>query len=40
VLHGGWFGKVTRDGKEGTSNVGSFGGRDGTSAGVATNGDQ
>jgi tripeptide aminopeptidase len=33
----GWFGKVARDGKEGTSNVGSFGGKDGQSAGVATN---
>jgi tripeptide aminopeptidase len=33
----GWFGKVVRAGQEGTSNVGSFGGREGTSAGVATN---
>jgi tripeptide aminopeptidase len=33
----GWFGKITRDGREGTSNIGSFGGRDGQSAGVATN---
>lgn len=33
----GWFGKVRRDGQEGTSNVGSFGGQDGTSAGEATN---
>jgi len=37
VHRGGWFGKVQRDGKEGTSNVGSFGGKDGTSAGEATN---
>ncbi len=34
---GGWFGKVRLDGREGTSNVGSFGGRDGQSAGEATN---
>lgn len=37
VVRGGWFGKVSQDGKEGTSNVGSFGGRDGASAGEATN---
>jgi tripeptide aminopeptidase len=37
VVRGGWFGKVRRDGKEGTSNVGSIGGRDGRSAGEATN---
>lgn len=37
VVRGGWFGKVSQDGKEGTSNVGSFGGREGTSAGEATN---
>jgi tripeptide aminopeptidase len=37
VHDGGWFGRVTRAGREGTSNVGSFGGRDGLSAGVATN---
>jgi tripeptide aminopeptidase len=37
VVRGGWFGKVVRDGHEGTSNVGSFGGRDGSSAGEATN---
>jgi len=37
VFRNGWFGKVTRDGREGTSNVGSFGGTDGQSAGVATN---
>jgi tripeptide aminopeptidase len=34
---GGWFGKITRAGLEGTSNVGSFGGQDGRSAGEATN---
>jgi tripeptide aminopeptidase len=33
----GWFGKITKDGREGTSNVGSFGDRAGHSAGVATN---
>jgi tripeptide aminopeptidase len=33
----GWFGKVRRDGQEGTSNVGVFGGKDSQSAGVATN---
>jgi tripeptide aminopeptidase len=33
----GWFGKVRRNGREGTSNVGVFGGKDGRSAGVATN---
>ncbi len=37
VFRGGWFGKVRRDGKEGTSNVGSVAGRDGKSAGEATN---
>jgi tripeptide aminopeptidase len=37
-VHGkGWFGKVKQDGKEGTSNVGSFGSADGRSAGEATN---
>jgi tripeptide aminopeptidase len=34
---GGWFGKVDKNGREGTSNVGSFGGHDGRSAGEATN---
>jgi tripeptide aminopeptidase len=34
---GGWFGKVRQGGHEGTSNVGSFGGREGRSAGEATN---
>ena len=37
VYRGGWFGKVRRDGREGTSNVGSVGDRDGRSAGQATN---
>lgn len=37
VVEKGWFGKVARDGKQGTSNVGSFGGHDGKSAGDATN---
>lgn len=37
AVRGGWFGKVERDGKQGTSNVGSVGGRDGKSAGDATN---
>jgi tripeptide aminopeptidase len=37
VFREGWFGKVARDGHEGTSNVGSVGDRDGHSAGVATN---
>ena len=33
----GWFGKIRRNGREGTANVGSFGGREGQSAGEATN---
>lgn len=33
----GWFGKVKKNGKEGTSNVGPFGGAKGTCAGQATN---
>jgi len=37
VVRGGWFGKIVQDGQEGTSNVGSFGGHDGASAGDATN---
>lgn len=37
VFQQGWFGKIVRDGKEGTSNVGSFGGGAGRSAGEATN---
>jgi tripeptide aminopeptidase len=34
---GGWFGKIRHNGHEGTANIGSFGGIDGQSAGVATN---
>lgn len=34
---GGWFGKVVKKGKEGTSNVGSIGNAEGKSAGNATN---
>jgi tripeptide aminopeptidase len=37
VKAGGWFGKVKKGTREGTSNVGSFAGRDGQSAGEATN---
>jgi tripeptide aminopeptidase len=37
VYRGGWFGKVVQEGKEGTSNVGTFGGHDGKPAGDATN---
>jgi tripeptide aminopeptidase len=37
VRQDGWFGKVLKDGKEGTSNVGRFGGKDGRAAGDATN---
>jgi len=37
VQAGGWFGKVVKDGREGTSNVGSVGSADGKSAGNATN---
>jgi tripeptide aminopeptidase len=37
IHRNGWFGKVRRDGREGTSNIGSIGGKDGQSAGVATN---
>lgn len=33
----GWFGKIRRKGREGTSNVGVFGGHNGASAGDATN---
>ncbi len=33
----GWFGKIRKGGREGTANVGVFGGRDGRSAGEATN---
>jgi tripeptide aminopeptidase len=34
---GGWFGKVRQGQAEGSSNIGSFGGHDGASAGDATN---
>jgi tripeptide aminopeptidase len=37
VIRDGWFGKVVKNGQEGTSNVGRFGGKDGGSAGEATN---
>src|SRR5262245_8355413 len=37
VYEGGWFGKVVKDGREGTSNVGLVGTLDGRSAGDATN---
>jgi tripeptide aminopeptidase len=37
IVQNGWFGKVVKDGQEGTSNVGRFGGKDGQSAGEATN---
>ncbi len=37
IHKGGWFGKIVKDGREGTSNVGTFGGRDGQAAGEATN---
>jgi tripeptide aminopeptidase len=37
VYNAGWFGKVMKNGREGTSNVGSVAGKDGRSAGEATN---
>jgi tripeptide aminopeptidase len=37
VFAGGWFGKVVKDGREGTSNVGVVGNLHGQSAGDATN---
>ena len=37
VYEGGWFGKVVKDGREGTSNVGPVGTPDGQRAGDATN---
>jgi tripeptide aminopeptidase len=37
VKQKGYFGKIAQDGKEGTSNVGTFGGHDGKCAGEATN---
>jgi tripeptide aminopeptidase len=37
IKAGGWFGKVSKDGREGTSNIGSVGDAQGKSAGEATN---
>lgn len=37
VYEGGWFGKVVKGGREGTSNIGFVGTQDGKSAGDATN---
>lgn len=37
VHRGGWFGKIKKGSREGTSNVGPFGGHDGKAAGDATN---
>ncbi len=37
AARGGWFGKVRQGDREGTANVGVFGGRDGRGAGDATN---
>ncbi len=37
VKRGGWFGKVKQGAKEGSSNIGIFGGHDGKAAGDATN---
>jgi tripeptide aminopeptidase len=37
AVRGGWFGKIRQAGREGTANIGAFGGRDGRSAGDATN---
>jgi tripeptide aminopeptidase len=37
VFHGGWFGKVVQGDKQGTSNVGRIGDKQGLSAGQATN---
>jgi tripeptide aminopeptidase len=37
VKAAGYFGKIVKEGRTGTSNVGSFGGRDGRAAGEATN---
>jgi tripeptide aminopeptidase len=37
VQRDGWFGKINQGGREGTSNVGSIGDREGHSAGTATN---
>lgn len=37
VYRGGWFGKVVQGDRQGTSNIGSIGDKDGRSAGQATN---
>lgn len=37
VFENGWFGKVVKDGRQGTSNIGSIGDAKGRSAGEATN---
>jgi tripeptide aminopeptidase len=37
AFEGGWFGKVVKNGREGTSNVGPIGDADGRAAGQATN---
>jgi tripeptide aminopeptidase len=37
IQRNGWFGKIHHDGQTGTSNIGSFGGANGSSAGEATN---
>lgn len=37
IYNSGWFGKVVKDGREGTSNIGSIGDAKGKSAGEATN---
>ncbi len=37
VYQAGWFGKIRQPEGEGTSNIGSFGGKDGKAAGEATN---
>ena len=37
IKRAGWFGKIRKHGQGGTSNIGSFGGKDGQSAGEATN---
>src|SRR6516225_6665408 len=37
AFRGGWFGKVTQGERQGTSNIGSIGDKDGRSAGQATN---
>lgn len=37
VKANGWFGKVEKEGRQGTSNIGTLGGKDGKAAGDATN---